>query len=1192
MAQNTPILLSDYNVIQESVRTTLGTGYEDYGYGQSITSSQLTLGTNIQSAQWNRLRIDVLKAYRHRTGVLTDPIASNGVSLSEIAAGASITEAMRFAFEEVAQQNSINRLQEPPASQATRESLVSLQRTTIWNGTLYHEVTVTFANANAARYFFNSGSSIEFRAERLGAASSGSKNEDWTSLLSSMGTIKVSAHEVTAGSGAPTTAIIQGKIDNNGSPTAGTRLTVDSIVSGVIQVGQTISGTGIISGTKIVSYVSPGIYTVDEPQYVTLRQMKLSCGFYELTSTNQKLFEKIGTSPYAVNDYSILAKINPAKTQITFTIQFNDDIGKINSVDENVSGTLNSYVQVYRATGANVEVAKPVGSTGAGWIGGAPIVPTFEVHPNTLLVTQGQVLTYTVTTTNYIGPINWEISGTIGSGQISGTSGTINVQSSPSDSQVTTFNVTISTGLLLDSNKSIILKLKVSGSEVQNGTAETVTLLAPIYRVSANRSTVYTQNTITYTLTPENVGTTTVVWSAKVGATTDFANRYGLPTSGQLNISNDSPRSFSWTIPAASTEGANTVFDFDFKLSNNTQVASAPQVTFVRPTYMITPVSLSVIQNGSTTLAYTITTTNLTNPNPVTLNWAIEGSSATNFTAPITGTVTITNNTGSISVGVARNINNAIGSNSTATLRLRNTVTTVPANELLETSTPVQLIAPTYDITPSTGVTINEGDSVTFTVTTANVINPSNTPPTTLYWSTAGSASAADFTDNTLTGLVTLNGSGTGSIVRTTLKESTSSAWYSTSYPAWGTFMNNYAVWKGPQNTAGTQSDTFTVNFTSAGTYSIEYSSDDSMIVTFIDPAGNTIKTINSPGNFTTSAYETVNIAAAGIYSIRIAVTNAGITQSGNPGGAALRISSPGSNAICISVIDSIYSDGPSFATIEQLWNEFRAKYPTRKFYLLCPTTNLSQTPAQLYNLLRVPTSFQTDPNAFGPIAVSKDNGSASLRSDWFALCNFNQYPAGTQVSLLVDNSGSMRTTTVEASRAYFRTRIASAGFTFAQDATMYSVSPLWERWPNGHDVVGTEVTNTRIFALAKPAETNENFKLSLRLGSSAGEVIDESGTVTIVEPPMIETVTSITNLYTSWGPDSAGGYHAITFDWTTSTGRTGHVSNDIHLSSIISSKGYNGTFATSLIGRNYEDADVKAYLNAGLGAWSPKKYP
>ena len=54
--------------------------------------------------------------------------------------------------------------------------------------------------------------------------------------------------------------------------------------------------------------------------------------------------------------------------------------------------------------------------------------------------------------------------------------------------------------------------------------------------------------------------------------------------------------------------------------------------------------------------------------------------------------------------------------------------------------------------------------------------------------------------------------------------------------------------------------------------------------------------------------------------------------------------------------------------------------------------------------------TFQSDPNAFGPIRVNRDEGNVGSRSDWFAICNFGSLPYGTIVSIWIDVSGSMET--------------------------------------------------------------------------------------------------------------------------------------------------------------------------------------
>lgn len=78
-------------------------------------------------------------------------------------------------------------------------------------------------------------------------------------------------------------------------------------------------------------------------------------------------------------------------------------------------------------------------------------------------------------------------------------------------------------------------------------------------------------------------------------------------------------------------------------------------------------------------------------------------------------------------------------------------------------------LLPTYSVTPSTS-SVNEGSSVTFTVTTTNV--PSGT---TLYWSTntvSGTVNSSDFNDAATTGSFTIT-NNTGSVVRTLANDAT-----------------------------------------------------------------------------------------------------------------------------------------------------------------------------------------------------------------------------------------------------------------------------------------------------------------------------------------------------------------------------------------------------------------------------------
>ncbi|PJI40405.1 MAG: hypothetical protein CTR53_10365 [Ferrovibrio sp.] len=69
----------------------------------------------------------------------------------------------------------------------TTSDLVSV-RTDPWSTAVKHELTVSFANEDEARWFFNSGGQIRFDASRTGGSGT-SQNTDWTNLLTNIGTV-------------------------------------------------------------------------------------------------------------------------------------------------------------------------------------------------------------------------------------------------------------------------------------------------------------------------------------------------------------------------------------------------------------------------------------------------------------------------------------------------------------------------------------------------------------------------------------------------------------------------------------------------------------------------------------------------------------------------------------------------------------------------------------------------------------------------------------------------------------------------------------------------------------------------------------------------------------------------------------------------------------------------------------------
>lgn len=189
------IQATDYNTIQSKVALVLGIGSGDFGYGQSVSSSQVAQNSSISAQQWITLRNDLIKARQHQTG------NDESISIFAPVQGAVVSQGIYNSCNDLATTITTDRLITPPSSQATLETIASAQRTTSWNGTISNVFTVTFSDDNAARHFFNSGGNLQFTASRSGG-NSGSKNNTWTTMFTTMGTIVFGFNTTTAtGSG-------------------------------------------------------------------------------------------------------------------------------------------------------------------------------------------------------------------------------------------------------------------------------------------------------------------------------------------------------------------------------------------------------------------------------------------------------------------------------------------------------------------------------------------------------------------------------------------------------------------------------------------------------------------------------------------------------------------------------------------------------------------------------------------------------------------------------------------------------------------------------------------------------------------------------------------------------------------------------------------------------------------------------
>ena len=288
--QGTLIAALDYNNIQSKLATVFGTGSGDYGYGQTVTSSQVSVNNKVSVSQWSTLRSELIKCRQHQTGAdetgaLVDPTTST-----------KVTEADRAAYASMADLITTNRLAIPPSGQATLENLFSpAVRTSAWNGTITHTITVSFPSSDACRAYFNTGSSFRFSATRTGGTA-GTKNTSWTTLLTNMGTINFGRTATTA----------------TGN-----------------QAGTAIGYTNITTSNQLIFSKATETPTYSGNLYRIYVRGNAASG------TNSQII-------FTIEFVDGSGQPNPPYGN-----------------DENVDGTLTSTIQVYRASGVNVSVPLP-----------------------------------------------------------------------------------------------------------------------------------------------------------------------------------------------------------------------------------------------------------------------------------------------------------------------------------------------------------------------------------------------------------------------------------------------------------------------------------------------------------------------------------------------------------------------------------------------------------------------------------------------------------------------------------------------------------------------------------------------------------------------------------------------------------------------------------------------------------------
>lgn len=193
---------ADYNSIRKRIIAVMGNGninpdtdFSDrtFGYGQTIISNDVTQGDVITKEHWDALRFDILNARIHQDG--STPTIVESVRGQAIRFGSGSPNNQYNLQSTTAIANRLNlgagQFVVEAASNGSGTAVSPVTRVTAWNSQVTCTVNVNFDDIDHARYYFNSGGRIRFTSTRSGGAST-LQNSNWSSLLSSVGTVDFS----------------------------------------------------------------------------------------------------------------------------------------------------------------------------------------------------------------------------------------------------------------------------------------------------------------------------------------------------------------------------------------------------------------------------------------------------------------------------------------------------------------------------------------------------------------------------------------------------------------------------------------------------------------------------------------------------------------------------------------------------------------------------------------------------------------------------------------------------------------------------------------------------------------------------------------------------------------------------------------------------------------------------------------
>ena len=278
------IQATDYNgfastTANANVNDIWGVGSSDKGYGQSTTLTTVAAGATVTATQWASLNSRISSMASHQGTSITsrsNPVAGNLIQIL-----ANLNTDLT---------NITNNRGNAAASgsQFTGWTGTSSKTTATGSGndpwTITFTHTITWASANAARYFFNAGGRIKWETSKTSVGTDA--DDEWNDLANTL----VGDIFITGGTGT-----------------------------------QTIAGTGYTGTTKIGGTGSPST-------------LLTGTGWYDLTTTDTIIYKQFAdTYSYTDQYIQIQAKTAGSGTQLVLTTTWFDP-GGVLFPNDNISG--------------------------------------------------------------------------------------------------------------------------------------------------------------------------------------------------------------------------------------------------------------------------------------------------------------------------------------------------------------------------------------------------------------------------------------------------------------------------------------------------------------------------------------------------------------------------------------------------------------------------------------------------------------------------------------------------------------------------------------------------------------------------------------------------------------------------------------------------------------------------------------